>query len=291
MQNNGEGTGWVSSRGGPCRGPTPTTAQTASPTPRQGSPTAPRGAPSRRMLQGTSPVGPPNKVSVLRAWLSPVRVDIMPGDADAIGKLMGSSISCALLASSDQAAFLTPPQCPHVSVSLLRKGQSGHMCCCAVGHSLLLVASVATGPAVRDQHSVGLWEQQALVYCGGHGARSPHRGKCLWGAFPGVSVLGLFISASLSVVASPQFCSKYGFCSKLLYFLIFFFYFKHPVQSLLQSCSPNSLLWGCRDVLGGIPPPLGAWYTAMSKQQHAWGVNLLFGVGGNYDSCGLGVPC
>lgn len=151
MQNNGEGTGWVSSWGGPCRGPTPTTAQTASPTPRRGSLTAPRGAPSQRMLQGTGPVGPPNKVSVSRTWLSPEQVDIMPGDADAIGKLIESSISCALLASSGQAVFLTPPQCPRASVSLLCMGQSGHMCCCVVGHSLFLVAPVATGLAVRDR--------------------------------------------------------------------------------------------------------------------------------------------
>lgn len=183
MQNNGEGTGWVSSWGGPCRGPTPTTAQTASPTPRRGSLTAPRGAPSQRMLQGTGPVGPPNKVSVSRTWLSPEQVDIMPGDADAIGKLMESSISCALPSSSGQAVFLTPPQCPRASVSLLWMGQSGHMCCCVVGHSLFLVAPVATGLAVRDRHAVGLWGQQALVYCGGHGAGHPIEGTAFRAQF------------------------------------------------------------------------------------------------------------
>lgn len=85
MQNNGEETGWVSSRGGPCRGPTPATAQTATPTPQRGARLPrkhPEGhAPGREggCCRALALQGHPTRyvpAALAHVWLSPLRVVI-----------------------------------------------------------------------------------------------------------------------------------------------------------------------------------------------------------------------
>lgn len=69
-----------------------------------------------------------------------------------------------------------------------------------------------------------------------------------------MSMLSLFISASPSVVASPQFCSKWGFCSKLLYLIVLFFFYKHPIQSLLQGYRALAPCFGDVGMYLGVSP-------------------------------------
>lgn len=183
MQNNGEETGWVSSWGGPCHGPTPATAQTATPTPQRGA-RLPRKHPEGRApgreggcCRAPALQGHPTRyvpAALAHVWLSPLRVVIaLRGRGSHRDKLVASATlwrphsqlvqvargsSCwmmCLSAASSWPALAKQLFCPSLNVLVPRcprcqrdtAGRVAHVCCGAASHSLPKppVAPAATG--------------------------------------------------------------------------------------------------------------------------------------------------